>query len=98
MKACCHLLAFKAGDEHPMKVIMRSPKIILDISKEGTYNPRFVAKVMEGRRQVQEGKTVTIESTEEQELQDLDESVENLKKVQAGELQAAPLKELLDAI
>ena len=42
---------------------------------------------------------VTIEkSTTEQVLQDLDESVENLKKVQAGELQATPLKELLHAI
>ena len=29
---------------------------------------------------------VTIEPTEEQVLQDLDESVENFKKVQAGEL------------
>ena len=41
---------------------------------------------------------VTIESTTEQVLQDLDESVKNLKKVQAGELQATPLKELLHAI
>jgi len=41
---------------------------------------------------------VTIEYTEEQVLQDLDESVKNLKKVQAGELQATPLKELLHAI
>lgn len=81
-----------------MKVIMRFPQIILDISKEGTYNPRFVAKVMEGRRQVREGKTVTIEYPEEKVLQDLDESVKNLKKVQSGELQATPLKELLDAI
>ena len=44
-----------------MKIIMRSPKIILDISKEGTYNPRFVAKVMEDRRQVREGKTKKME-------------------------------------
>ncbi|MHA7877504.1 MAG: hypothetical protein ACX93T_01100 [Bacteroidota bacterium] len=41
---------------------------------------------------------VTIENTTEQVLQDLDESVKNLKKVQAGELQATPLKELLHAI
>ncbi len=40
---------------------------------------------------------VTIESTTEQVLQDIDESVKNLKKIQSGELQATPLKELLDA-
>ncbi len=41
---------------------------------------------------------VTIEATKEQVLQDLDESVKNLKLVQTGKLQATPIKELLDAV
>lgn len=41
---------------------------------------------------------VTIEATKEQVLQDLDESVKNLKLVQAGKLQAIPVKELLDEV
>jgi len=41
---------------------------------------------------------VTIEHTTDLVLQDLDESVRNLKKVQAGELQATPLEgTMLDA-
>lgn len=41
---------------------------------------------------------VTIEATKEQVLQDLDESVKNLKLVQTGKIQATPIKELLDAV
>jgi hypothetical protein len=41
---------------------------------------------------------VTIEATKEQVLQDLDESVKNLKLVQTGKLQATPIKDLLDAV
>ena len=41
---------------------------------------------------------VTIESTKYQVLQDLDESIHNLKLVQEDKLQATPIKELLDAV
>ena len=41
---------------------------------------------------------VTIESTKYKVLQDLDESIHNLKLVQEDKLQATPIKELLDAV
>lgn len=41
---------------------------------------------------------VTIEATKEQVLQDLDESIKNLKLAQIDKLQAIPIKELLDAV
>lgn len=44
-----------------LKVIMKALKIRFEISKEDSYDPRFVEKVLEGRQQVKEGKTVKME-------------------------------------
>ena len=48
-------------ETNTLKVIMQSLKIRFEISKESAYDPRFVAKVIEGKKQVKEGKTVRME-------------------------------------
>tara|TARA_B110000211_G_scaffold218870_1_gene264091 strand:- start:488 stop:700 length:213 start_codon:yes stop_codon:yes gene_type:complete len=48
-------------DVNTLKVVMQALKIRFEISKENAYDPRFVAKVIEGRQQVKEGKTVKME-------------------------------------
>ena len=44
-----------------LKAIMKALKIKLKITKERPYNPDFVAKVLESRQQVKEGKTVEMD-------------------------------------
>ena len=44
-----------------LKVVMNALKIRFEISKEDPYDPLFVAKVMESRQQVREGKTKKME-------------------------------------
>ena len=45
-----------------LKAIMKALKIKFEISKEKSpYNPDFVAKILESRQQVKEGKTVKME-------------------------------------
>ena len=48
-------------DVNTLKVVMQALKIRFEISKENAYDPRFVTKVIEGRQQVKEGKTVKME-------------------------------------
>lgn len=44
-----------------LKAIMKALKIKFEISKERPYNPDFVAKILESRQQIKEGKTVKME-------------------------------------
>ena len=44
-----------------LKAIMKALKIKFTITKERPYNPDFVAKVLESRQQVNEGKTAKME-------------------------------------
>ena len=44
-----------------LKAIMKALKIKFKIAKERPYNSDFVAKVLESRQQVKEGKTVEMD-------------------------------------
>ncbi len=48
-------------EANALKVVMKALKIRFEISKEDHYDPLFVARVMEGRQQVREGKTKKME-------------------------------------
>lgn len=63
---CCIMQTKEIVIAHPkteeevstLKVIMQCLKIKFEISRESAYDPNFVAKVIESRKQVKEGKTV----------------------------------------
>ena len=48
-------------EANALKVVIKALKIRFAISKEDPYDPLFVAKVTEGRRQVREGRTKKME-------------------------------------
>lgn len=44
-----------------LKAFMKALKINFEISKEKPYNPEFVAKIQESRKQAKKGKTVKMD-------------------------------------
>ena len=47
--------------EDALKAFAKALKMKFEVTKEKHYDPDFVAKIQESRRQVKEGKTVKIE-------------------------------------
>lgn len=47
--------------ENALKAFMQALKIKFEVSRERPYDPAFVAKIKESRRQVKEGKTTRVE-------------------------------------
>ena len=47
--------------ENALKAFIKALKIKFEVSKEKPYDPDFVAKIKESRKQVQEGKTVKMD-------------------------------------
>lgn len=55
-----------------LKAFMKALKIKFEISKEETYNPDFVKKILESKKQIEEGKFTEIKQ------EDLKSFIENL--------------------
>ncbi len=47
--------------ENALKAFVKALKIRFEVAGKKSYDPDFVAKIQESRRQVQEGKTVKID-------------------------------------
>jgi hypothetical protein len=45
-----------------LKAFMQALKIKFEISKEETYNPEFVKKIMESKKQIAEGKFTEVKA------------------------------------
>jgi hypothetical protein len=45
-----------------IKAFMKALKIKFEISKEGTYNPEFVEKILESKKQIDEGKFTEVKA------------------------------------
>lgn len=46
--------------ESALRAFMQALKIKFETSKEGSYNPEFVEKVLESRKQAREGKVTRV--------------------------------------
>jgi len=57
------IIVHPANDEelNAIKAFMKALNISYDISTNNQYDPEFVAKIKESRKQVQEGKTVRMD-------------------------------------
>ena len=57
------IIVHPANDEelNAIKAFMKALNISYDISTKNQYDPEFVAKIKESRKQVREGKTVSMD-------------------------------------
>ncbi len=51
-----------------LKAFMQELKIKFEVSKNDTYNPEFVDKILQGKKDIEQGKGITLSI---QELKDL---------------------------
>ncbi len=51
-----------------LKAVMKALKIKFDVKKEKEYNPAFVEKLMESRKQAKAGKVTRVEKKDLQKL------------------------------
>ena len=51
-----------------LKAFMQAVKIKFEVSKSDSYNPEFVAKILQGKKDIAQGKGITLSI---QELKDL---------------------------
>ncbi|HLS29305.1 MAG TPA: DUF2683 family protein [Flavobacteriaceae bacterium] len=51
-----------------LKAFMKALKIKFEVSKESPYNPEFVEKILQGKRDIEEGKGVSFSMEEIKEL------------------------------
>jgi hypothetical protein len=51
-------------EANALKAVLKAMKIKYEVSKENTYNPSFVTKVIESRKQAKEGKVKRVEKKE----------------------------------
>lgn len=70
MKSQNIFIAHPKTDEqvNALKAFMQALKIKFEISREEDYNPEFVDKIMESRKQAKEGKTTRVKKEELKEF------------------------------
>ena len=51
-----------------LKAFMKALNIKFEISKESPYNPDFVKKVLQGKKDIEQGKGITLSMNELKEL------------------------------
>ena len=64
MKTQDILIVHPSNDEQVtvLKTILEALKIKFEISKEETYNPEFVKKILESKKQISEGKFTEVKA------------------------------------
>jgi hypothetical protein len=62
------LHAEDAAQVKALKSVMKAMKIKFEISKSKPYNPEFIKKIRQGRKDIQEGKGISVPLDELQNL------------------------------